>query len=191
MIYIDLDDSELVSLLRKDDVLAYNEIYQRYKWVLFLHVLRKIRDREQAKDIVQELFVTLWDKRQELFIKGHLSGYLYTAVRNRVIKFISHQQVESNYLSSLAHSIDQGICITDHLARENNLAEIIEKAISELPEKMQEVFVLSRKQNLNHKEIAEQLGIEESTVKRQVSNALKILRGKLGWLIWLVFLIRY
>lgn len=189
--YSDFDDSKLIFLLKDGDDRAYSEIYQRYKWVLFLHVLKRIRNREEAKDIVQELFTTLWDKRKELEIKGHLSGYLYTSVRNRVIKFISHQQVESVYISSLATSINAGTCITDHRVRENSLAEIIEKEIQELPEKMREVFILSRKHNLSHKEIAIQLGIEESTVKRQVSNALKILRIKLGLMVWLVFLIKY
>ncbi|HEY0176767.1 MAG TPA: RNA polymerase sigma-70 factor [Pedobacter sp.] len=191
MTYFDFTDSELVSLLKKDDQLAYNEIYQRYKWVLFLHAIKRIRNREEAKDIVQELFVTLWDKRKELDLTGHLSGYLYTAVRNRVIKFISHQQVASVYISSLGNSISAGICITDHRIRESNLAAIIEREIQELPEKMKEVFILSRRHNLSHKEIAAQLGIEETTVKRQVSNALKILRTKLGLFVWLIFLIKY
>lgn len=191
MDYGNLNDSELVSLLKKNDDLAYNEIYQRYKWVLFLHALKRIRNREEAKDIVQELFITLWDKRREMEIKGHLSGYLFTAVRNRVIKFISHQQVESVYISSLGNSINAGICITDHRIRENNLAEIIEKEIQDLPEKMRQVFILSRKQNLSHKEISAQLGIEETTVKRQISNALKILRTKLGLYAWIIFLIKY
>lgn len=178
-------------MLKKDDELAYNEIYQRYKWILFLHAIKRVRDREEAKDIVQELFITLWDKRRELELTGHLSGYLYTAVRNRVIKFISHQQVESVYISSLGNSINAGICITDHRIRESNLAAIIERGIQELPEKMREIFILSRKHNLSHKEIAVQLGIEESTVKRQVSNALKILRTKLGLFAWLILLIKY
>lgn len=191
MDYGNLNDSELVSLLKKNDDRAYNEIYQRYKWVLFLHALKRIRNREEAKDIVQELFITLWDKRREMEIKGHLSGYLFTAIRNRVIKFISHQQVESVYISSLSNSINAGVCITDHRTRENNLAEIIEREIQDLPEKMRQVFILSRKHNLSHKEISAQLGIEETTVKRQISNALKILRTKLGLYAWIIFLIKY
>lgn len=191
MDYGNLNDAELVSLLKRNDDRAYNEIYQRYKWVLFLHALKRIRNREEAKDIVQDLFITLWDKRREMEIKGHLSGYLFTAIRNRVIKFISHQQVESVYISSLGNSINAGICITDHRTRENNLAEIIEREIQDLPEKMRQVFILSRKHNLSHKEISAQLGIEETTVKRQISNALKILRAKLGLYAWIIFLIKY
>ncbi|WP_316815176.1 RNA polymerase sigma-70 factor [Pedobacter nyackensis] len=184
--YATYTDPELVSLLKKDDHIAYAEIYNRYKWVLYLHALRRIGDREQSKDIVQELFLALWDKRANFDLRSHLSGYLYTSVRNRIIKYIAHQKVESAYVNSVKETLNEGKCITDHSIREKSLAAIIEKEIAELPEKMREVFILSRKHNLNHKEIALQLGIEDTTVKRQISNALKILREKLGIIVWLL-----
>ncbi|RYE13029.1 MAG: sigma-70 family RNA polymerase sigma factor [Sphingobacteriales bacterium] len=99
--------------------------------------------------------------------------------------------MENGYINSLAASINEGNCSTDHKVRESSLAAIIEKEINELPEKMREVFVLSRKHHLSHKEIALQLGIEETTVKRQISNALKILRVKLGLLAWIVMVFKF
>lgn len=189
--YKDLSDTELTALLKLSNKAAYNEIYDRYKWVLYLHALKRIRDREEAKDIVQDLFITLWDRREELDLKTHLSGYLYTAIRNRVIKLIAHQKVESSYITSLKDVVNAAVCVTDHRARANSLAAIIEKEIEELPEKMREVFILSRKHHLSHKEISQQLGIEETTVKRQISNAIKILKVKLGLLAWLAFLIKF
>ena len=185
-------DLELTVLLKKGDKDAFTEIYQRYKWVLFLHALKRIGDREQAKDIIQELFTTLWDKRHELDLRSQLSGYLYTSVRNRVIKLYAHQQVKSDYITSLAaSSLDESNCVTDHKVRQSSLAAIIENEINELPKRMREVFILSRKHNLSHKEIALQLGIEETTVKRQISNALKILRVKLGLLVWLTMIFKF
>src|ERR1700748_2313407 len=99
-------DLELTVLLKKGDQAAFTEIYNRYKWVLFLHALKRIGDREQAKDIIQELFTTLWDKRHDLDLRSHLSGYLYTAVRNRIIKAFAHQQVKSDYVNSVAASFN-------------------------------------------------------------------------------------
>lgn len=188
--YSSLSDYELTDLLKSGDQAAFTEIYQRYKWVLFVHALKRVGDREQAKDIIQELFTTLWDRRNELDLHSHLSGYLYTSIRNRVIKSFAHRQVESDYLTSLAATISEGDCITDHKVRQSSLAAIIENEINELPEKMREVFILSRKHHLSHKEIAQQLGIEETTVKRQISNALKILRVKLGLIVWLALLFK-
>src|ERR1700761_4613107 len=137
--YSSLSDYELSGLLKSDDKAAFTEIYNRYKWVLFLHALKRIRDREQAKDIIQELFTTLWDKRHDLDLRSHLSGYLYTAVRNRIIKAFAHQQIKSDYVNSVVASFNDDNCITDHKVRQSNLAAIIENEINELPEKMREV----------------------------------------------------
>lgn len=90
-------------------------------------------------------------------------------------------------MSSLQNYITHGPCITDHVIREKQLAALIEKGISDLPPKMKEVFELSRKQKLTHKEIAEKLNLSEQTVKKQVNNALKILRVKLGTMLFLSF----
>ena len=104
-----------------------------------------------------------------------------------ILDLIAHQQVESKYMSSLQDFMTQGVCITDHSIREKQLAALIEKGISDLPPKMKEVFELSRKHKLSHKEIAEKLNLSEQTVKKQVNNALKILRVKLGTMLFISF----
>ena len=93
---------------------------------------------------------------------------------------ISHQKIHSDYIVSLQQFIDAGEYITDHKIRHSQLLNIIEKEISLLPPKMREVFELSRNEKLSHNEIAEHLGISPQTVKKQVQNALKILKIKLG-----------
>jgi len=186
-----LSDQELLSLLREDNHAAYTEIYNRYSGVLYLHAYNRLRDREESKDLLQELFTTIWNNRKDLDIRSTLSGYLYRAVMNRVFKYFSRKQTEEKYIGSIQESVNSGDCITDHLVRQNQLAGIIEKEIDALPPKMREIFVMSRKERLSHKEIAEQLGLAESTVKKQVNNALKILRGKLGLFTYLLFLLFY
>jgi len=104
---------------------------------------------------------------------------LYSAVRNRIFNIIWHKKFENRYVASLQRIIDAGVMMTDEVVREKELAALIEREIEQLPEKMREVFRLSRKEHLSYKEIAEELKIGESTVKKQVSNALKILRLKL------------
>ncbi|HYH54966.1 MAG TPA: sigma-70 family RNA polymerase sigma factor, partial [Anseongella sp.] len=125
------------------------------------------------------LFTTLWTRRAELDIKGCLSAYLYVCIRNRVIKLISRKQVESAYFTSLGLFLEQGSPIADHLVREKELARTIEREIGELPPKMRTIFNLSRKEHLSHGEIADRLGLSAATVKKQVNNALKVLRVKL------------
>jgi len=184
-----LTDDALIALLKEHDRAAFAEIYERYKGPLYVHAFHRLGDREETKDLIQQLFTTLWDNRAQLQINVQLSGYLFTAVRNRVFKFLAHQQIESAYIDSIGKAWETGDCITDHLLRERELLEVIEREIAALPPKMREIFELSRKQYLTHKEIAEQLQISEKTVRNQVSNALHILRVKLGILGYLLFLL--
>lgn len=183
--YQNCTDQELVSLIKVDDHGAFSEIYHRYSGLLYLHAYKRLNDREEAKDIVQELFTALWNNRTEFTLHTHLSGYLYTAIRNRVIKVISHKTVVSTYFSSLQTAFRQGNAVSDHLIREKELSHLIEKEINALPPKMRRVFTLSRKAYLSHREIAEKLDLSEATVKKQVNNALKILRAKLETLLFI------
>lgn len=183
-----LPDFELVSLLRQSNHAAYTEIYDRYKGLLLVHAHRYLQNQQEAEDTLHEIFVSLWAKRESFNITTNLSGYLYTAVRNRILDHFSHREVQSRYISSFGEFLEKGEANTDHKIRENQLKSLIEKEIDALPGKMREIFLLSRKANLSHKEIAGQLDISEKTVKNQVNNALKILRGKLGLLIYLYML---
>lgn len=186
-----LSDAELVDLLKSGDQLAYTEIYDRYILILLNHAYNKTRDREEAKDIVHEVFTTLWARRENFNCQSNLSGYLYAAVRNNILNQVVHNDVKGKYLASIAQFINynNSQVITDHLVREHQLSSIIEKEIAELPPKMREVFELSRKQHFSHKQIAEKLEISEQTVSKHVTNALRILRVRLGIFIYLLWLI--
>jgi len=183
--YKELSDLELITLVKADNEGAFGEIYHRYKAALYIHAFNLLRDREESKDVLQQVFTTLWTNRKGFELRSHLSGYLYTAVRNTIFKIIAHKEVESKYISSIANFMSKQECITDYRVREEMLAAIIEKEIAELPDKMREVFELSRKENLTLKQIAVTLNISEKTVKNQINNALKILKPKLGVLIYL------
>jgi len=182
-------DDRLFLLTREGDRGAYTVIYQRYSGLLYLHAYNMMRNREEARDIVQEIFTNLWNGRQSLEIKSNVSGYLYAATRNRVLKSLARKKVQSSYLSTLTEHTETDN-FTDFRVREKQLSYLIEREIDNLPEKMREVFLLSRKTNLKHKEIAEKLGISESTVKTQINNALRILRAKLGLIAYILLLFK-
>jgi RNA polymerase sigma-70 factor (ECF subfamily) len=175
-----LPDHELVDLLKSGEHAAFVEIYERYWTVLYLHARKILRNEAEAEDVVQEIFSSLWLKRKNICLKSTLSSYLYSSVRYKIFNQIEHKKVISDYLKSLQQFIKEGELVTDELYREKELAELIEKEIQALPSKMRQIFELSRKQYLSYKEIAEQLEISEHTVKSQVSNALRILKLKLG-----------
>lgn len=183
-----LTDTQLLFLIKEGDRAAYAAIYDRYIFVLLNHTYNKTRDREAAKDIVQDVFTRLWTGREVLMVDTNLSGYLYTACRNLILNQVAHKEVRGRYLLAMEQFSAKGQVLTDHLVRERQLLAVIEQEIAALPPKMREVFELSRKQYLSHKAIAEQLQISEQTVSKQVSNALKILRLKLGPFVYLAAL---
>jgi len=177
--YNAFSDDELGLLLKNGDNLAFTEIYKRYSGILLIHACQRLQDEEEAKDLVHEIFFALWSKRNELVIRSSLAGYLYTAIQNKVIDKFAHQKIKTAYAESLQQFIDQGTFITDELIREKELSHLIDKEIAALPDKMRQVFEFSRKDHYSHREISGILNISEETVKKQVYNAIKILRIRL------------
>jgi RNA polymerase sigma-70 factor (ECF subfamily) len=187
--YQSYTDQTLLTLLRQGDKGAYTVIYDRYKNLLYNHAYKKLGDPEEVKDVLQELFTNLWNKRADIPVAMNLSGYLYAGIRNRVLNLLSHKEVENKYLSSIQRFTPQEDYSTDLAIREKELADLIQKEIDQLPPKMREVFLLSRKENLSHQEIAGQLSISEQTVAKQVTNAIRILRLRLGSLFILLLML--
>ncbi len=179
-LYSKVTDQNLIALLKEGDQVAYTEIFERYKVILYKHAFRLLKDQDEANDVIQDLFLTLWQKRNTLIFKTSLSSYLYTSVQNRIFDLIRHQRVAVKYVDSIRDFIEQGQYITDEQVRAKELTAIIEKEIAALPPKMRKVFELSRQEELSYKEIGQQLNISDKTVKQQVHNAVKILRLKLN-----------
>ncbi|HEY6901461.1 MAG TPA: RNA polymerase sigma-70 factor [Puia sp.] len=175
-----LSDLELLAMFKDGERSAYEEIYHRYWAVLFNHARRMVQSDEDAKDLIQDVFSVFWLDGPSLEIQTTLSAYLYSIVRYKVFNLIDRKKVRSNYLSSLEDFIKKNEYSGEYRIREKQMEELIEKEITALPPKMREVFELSRKANLNYREIAERLNISDNTVKKQMSNALKILRSRLG-----------
>lgn len=189
--YLALSDAELIVLMKNGNNQAYATIYDRYKNVMFRHAYRKTGDREEAQDVLQEVFISLWHKKEQVSETENLAGYLYTGMRNRILNLISHKKVRTRYEESLLHFSQTSHTITDHLVREKQFSALIEKEIAALPPKMKEIFLLSRNKHLKNKEIAEMLDVSEHTVATQIKRALKVLRSRLGLLGYFVFLLFY
>ena len=158
---------------------AFEEIYSRYFWRLYLHALKMLGDEDASKDLIQDLFVSLWEKRCESEVPATISAYLFTAVRNRVLNAIEHSRVRSQYISSLARFLTETGDSADEALIYQETAWMIEKEVERFPPKMKEVFILSRHHEFSHKEIADQLHLSDKTVKKQIYNALKILKIRL------------
>lgn len=187
--YQTLSDRELATLLNEGDEKAFAEIYERYYSLLYIYAHKKLHSKQEAQDIIQEVLTSLWNRRLEFSMQTSLPSYLFTSVRNKALDLFSHKKVEARYFSSLQNFIEDAGIHTDYLIRENDLKTLIEKEIQALPPRMREVFRLSRKNKLSHKEIANLMAISEQTVSTQIKKALRILRVRLGLIIYLLMLL--
>ncbi|WP_316815485.1 RNA polymerase sigma-70 factor [Pedobacter nyackensis] len=186
--YPKLTDFELAHLLKNDDRAAFTEIYTRYTTLLFSYAYKKLRNKEEAQDIVQEVFVNLWNKRNDFQLNTNLAGYLYIAVRNRAFDLFAHKKLEIKYVDSMQAFFELKESATDHLVREKQISDQIDREINALPARMREIFELSRKNFLSHREISIELGISEQTVTTQIKRALRVLKVRLGISIYLILL---
>lgn len=176
-------DQELVLLLKEGDDAAFREIYVRYDKLLLIYAYKKLRNREEAKDLVQDVFTWLWNNRNDFYINTTLSGYLYKSVLNRIFDVVKHKGVIRKYVDSGAHYIEISNADTDYLIREKDITLLIEKEILAMPPRMREIYTLKKKYFLSTKEIAAELSLSEHTVSTQMKRALKHLKVKLGLLV--------
>lgn len=173
-----ISDEILILNLKKDDRTAFEEIYLKYWDKLFSTVYKRVRSIEIAEEVVQDFFVYLWEKRSQIEIHTSLESYMHTAVRYQVLNYLQKELTRNNYKASLNSSEAYSNDILDQVYV-NELNKIIEEEISQLPEKCQNVFRLSRQENLSIKQIAEKLDISTKTVENHLGKALKILRVNL------------
>ncbi len=187
--YHQCTDMELMELLALTDEAAFREIYLRYDTLLYTYAFRKLQDKEEAKDVVQEIFINLWNQRKTFVLQTALSAYLYKSVLNKVFNIFKHKNIVQQYISANNSYIETGESETDYLIREKDITALIEKEIAAMPPRMREVYELKRKSFLSTKEIAEKLNISELTVSTQMKKAVKILKTKLSFIVYLSYIL--
>ncbi len=168
-----LPDSELLGRLQNSDKLAFEEIYNRYWKKLSNYAFQKTRSTEVVKEIIQDLFINIWERKDTLEVDD-LEKYLFSAVKYKVIFEIKKQFNNATVNTDIA---EMSIVYYDHHQSEIvELNDIIDSCLSKLPSKTKEIFIKSRREELSHKEISSLLDISEKSVEYHISQALKALR---------------
>lgn len=176
-------DEALILCIKQGDKEAYAVFYERHRTAMYLSAYHLLRDDEDARDAVQELFVTVWQHADRIDSKGNIKGYLYTVLRNRILTAMSRSKYLDGYINSLLAFEQQSVSTTEETVLARELAQLLEKKVSQLPPKMREVYELSWNDNLSNREIAERLSISEGTVKQHKHQAMRMLRAKLQRLV--------
>ena len=188
--------NEILQLLNKNQEAAFEVVFKLY-YPRLVYFAKEFVPESESKNLVQDAFISMWDKKPQFINESQLQSYLYTNVKNNCLMFLRHEKVKKKYKSEAAFQ-KQNISYTEALSGLDTstvtfreIETIIEKTLSELPARCREVFVLSRMEGKKNKEVAEALNISVKAVEAQITKALKTLRVSLKdylpLVAWLLF----
>jgi RNA polymerase sigma-70 factor (ECF subfamily) len=172
------EDNELYLKIREGDERAFQTLFRKYYVSMCNYACQILDNKELAEEIVQDMFVKIWEKRQTLIIETSVKNYFFRSVRNHCLNHIQHEKIKKQYAGRVLESARQEIDPEQYFI-EVDLIRRIEESITSLPPKRREIFRLSREQGMKYREIAEALAISEKTVEAQMGLALKHLRNQL------------
>ncbi len=163
--------------LKDGDEESYRELFLSYYKPLTAFAVKFVSDRENAKDIVQSVFIKLYEKRDSILVEGNMKAYLYSAVSNACVNYLKKESVRSGHQIAYMHMQSD---VFFHDALEQTEEELrIHDAINALPSQCRRIFTMSRLEEKKNQEIADELSISIRTVETQISNALRTLRRTL------------
>lgn len=175
-----LIDLQLLEKLRSGDENALTGIYKKYWQPLFTSSYNILRDKQACEDIIQELFIRLWNNRQNIEITVSLKAYLYASMRYEVYRQIRTGAARAGIFDDLPERL-QSPTTYGNIEYKELIAQV-NSVVDSLPQKCKEVYKLSREEYLSHKEIAGRLNISTKTVENHLTKALRQLRTSLGTL---------
>ncbi|MCC6371886.1 MAG: RNA polymerase sigma-70 factor [Bacteroidia bacterium] len=187
-----LSEQEYWQLIRQGDKAAFEQVFRQFYKALGNYACSVIKDKDEAEEVVQNMFFNLWNRRQKLDINTSLKSYLYRAVHNDCLNRIKHAKVRSIYAEDYKSTVSAAYDDSLKTLNAKELNKKIHSAIDELPEQCGLVFRLSRFDNLKYNEIATQLDISVKTVENHMGKALKLMREKLKdylpLVLWLLYM---
>jgi len=173
-----IEDIELMDRIRSGDETALKLIYKKYWNQLFSSAFNVLHDQHVSEDIIQEIFINLWNKREIIEIRVSLKSYLFASTRYEVYRQVRFSSVREDIFENIFERMESPSEYGNIEHRE--LLSQISSIVDNLSEKCKVVYKLSREEQLSHKEIASQLHISPKTVENHISKALHQLRVSLG-----------
>jgi len=169
-------DYELVIGLRNNDPDAFKSLYSKYHAKVYNFCLKLISNREEAKDIVQQVFIAIWEQRFQVQEDKPFEGYIFSIARHLVYHAFKKQLLQYDAYEQIKNNDINALDITSEEISYNEVQSVLEKIIEKLPEKRKEIFRLHRFEGLSYHEIAKHLSISENTVDTQIRKGLQFIR---------------
>lgn len=178
-------DTQLLQLVRKNDERAFAELFNRYWEPLYRKAAAILDNPALCKDIVQDVFYSIWSRRHELEVKS-VQAYLEQATRFQVFKAIRDRKAGPGLQENIA-TVTADIMADDPFVFKEH-QQLLDHLINRLPDDCREVFRMSRKEELTYKEIAQRTGISERSVEHRIAKALEFFRKNYAYGAWLALL---
>jgi RNA polymerase sigma-70 factor (family 1) len=169
------NEDEILKALRDGDEEAFFKIYEAYWYQVFRIAYKRLGKKDVAKELTQDLFLKLWEKRNELKPQK-IGNYLFVSIKNAVIDHINAGLVANKYVDFYKSYATQSSSVTENVVEFDDLSEAIERGLLKLPVKTQEVFKLSRLDHWTPDKIARHLNLSEKTVGYHLTKSLKFMR---------------
>jgi RNA polymerase sigma-70 factor (family 1) len=173
------EEKMLLSRLKTDDQLAFNEIYHGYWQKLYRHTCRKIKSNEIAEEIVHDIFADLWFRRHTIEITISLNAYLFQSASYLAYRHIKKLKNKDIFINEMAKVMEGEVYTAHHQSEYAELNQMLTSSLSLLPDRCRTVFEMSRFRQLSHREISEEMQITVKTVENQITKALRILKVSL------------
>lgn len=190
---VSIIEEVLISKLKNGDVSAFSSIFLSYYRDLVLFATRFTRDQEAAEEVVQDVFVKLWEDHETININVSLRSFLLKSVQNKCIDMIRHRKIRNAHSNYVLENQPLFDCDTDNYIFCSELREQIETTLDNLPEELSTAFRMNRFKGLKYEEIAGVLNVSVRTIEVRIGKALKALRSQLkdyffemSALIWLL-----
>ncbi|MCU7552615.1 RNA polymerase sigma-70 factor [Chitinophagaceae bacterium LB-8] len=170
------DEIKLLHLLKAGDTDAYLQLYNKYHSALYAYILRFIKIPELAEDVLQEVFLKIWEIRERINPDLSFQAYLYRISRNSVFKLVKKIAADEELRNQVAYHISETIEDADLNLQWQRYHEILQAAIHQLPPQRQKIFKLCRQEGKKYEEVAAELNISRNTVKEHMVLAVKFLK---------------
>lgn len=172
-------DKFLLSNIQKNNKKAFDALFRKYYPSLCQLAFLIVKSEEIAEEVVQEIFINIWEQRNRLKIKKSLRSYLFTATRNKALNYLSSEKKRLVYEKNALIEYSEEITGSGENNEELEMKLMLLNAVDNLPKKCKEIFKLSREEGMTYQEIADHLNISKKTVEAQMGIALKKLRAYL------------
>jgi len=172
-----LPEKELLCQLHYGDIQAFDILYHRYSQIIYANILRFLKDETIAEDLLQDVFLRIWENRTKINPEQSFAAFLFTCSRNITFNFKRRLKLEMESEIHLAYGVVESENTIDKVLDSKEALVLVEELLSKLPKQRQKIFRLSKLEGKSYQEIAEEMGISIATVRDHIVKANKFIRS--------------